>query len=309
LLSAQAANPSASLFAQDRILQIDIRWHQAWRECLSYRDATDETLSKIGEDAYEYRRGDVVIDGAKIAQVGIRKKGFLGSVVSTRPSLKIKFDEYVSGQSHAGLDGLTLNNNNQDQTFVQQHLAYDLFARAGVPAPRTSFAHVRVNGEDLGVYTHVEAINKSLLRRVFGNSNGVLYESYAGDFSDDRFYRIVEKSGAASQDRSALAALKDVLAVTGPVSIPRVEALVDLDGFMRLWAAESLMGPWDGYSQPQPPTSMRIRHQEVAFHQGADRIFVDPVPCRRWWCRSRSKPSGCCADDCRAFGDQGPLST
>lgn len=70
LLFAQAPpDPSAAFFARDRILQVDIQMApEAWREVrLSYRDATDETLSKIAEDAYEYRRGDVLIDGVKIA--------------------------------------------------------------------------------------------------------------------------------------------------------------------------------------------------------------------------------------------------
>ncbi len=283
LVVAQAPAGPADIFARDRVLQIDVQMApDVWREVrLSYRDATDETLSKIGDDAYEYRRGDVAIDGVRIARVGIRKKGFFGSVVSTRPSLKIKFDEYVDGQSYAGLDGLTLNNNNQDQTMVQQFLAYDLFARTGVPAPRASFAHVRVNGEDLGVYTHVEAINKSFLRRAFGNSNGVLYESYAGDFVEDRLYRIVEKSAGASKDRSALAALKDTLAATGPVSLSRVEALVDLDGFMRMWAAESLMGHWDGYSGNRNNYYLYANPTTRKLHfipWGADQIFVDPGP-------------------------------
>ena len=61
-------------------------------------------------------------------------------------------------------------------------MAYDLYTRAGVPAPLTSFVRVRVNGEDLGVYTRVETIDKAFLRRAFGNDAGVLWEGYAGDF-------------------------------------------------------------------------------------------------------------------------------
>ena len=82
------------------------------------------------DEGFDYRRADIRIDGVTVAQVGVRKKGFLGSVVSTRPSLKVKFDEYVDGQTFAGLDGLTLNNNNQDQSLMQQFLAYDLYTRA-----------------------------------------------------------------------------------------------------------------------------------------------------------------------------------
>ena len=194
-------------FTLDRVAEIEIRMSaEDWREVrLSHRNASLTTPPEVttvlsalpgsADDGYEYRRAEIRIDGVVIAQVGVRKKGFIGSVVSTRPSLKVKFDEYVNGQSYAGLEGLTLNNNNQDQALLQQFLAYDLYTRAGVPAPQTSFARVRVNGEDLGLYTRVETIDKAFLRRVFGNDNGVLYEGYAGDFIGDRSSQIVEKRG------------------------------------------------------------------------------------------------------------------
>ena len=79
-----------------------------WREVrLSHRNASltqpevTTVLSALpgADDGYEYRRAEIRIDGTVIAQVGVRKKGFIGSVVSTRPSLKVKFDEYVRGQS------------------------------------------------------------------------------------------------------------------------------------------------------------------------------------------------------------------
>src|SRR5690606_12426430 len=92
----------------------------------------------------------VTIDGAVIDNVGVRKKGFLGSLLMGRPSLKLRLDELVPGQRHAGLDRLTLNNNRQDGSRIRQCLAYARFRAAGVPAPRCNFARVTVNGESLG---------------------------------------------------------------------------------------------------------------------------------------------------------------
>jgi hypothetical protein len=285
VLGAQTpADPTAAMFARDRVLRIDLDLDAAdWREIrLSHRDAADETLSQIADDdAYQYKQANIRIDGVPVARVGVRKKGFLGSVVSTRPSLKVKFDEYVNGQTFSGLDGLTLNNNNQDRAMVQTFLAYDLFARAGVPASRANFAHVRVNGEDLGVYTHVEAIGRPFLRRAFGSTNGVLYESYAGDFNTDRFYRIVEKSGGQNQDRTRLEALKDALAVAGPVSAARISELVDLDSFIRMWAIESLMGHWDSYSGNRNNYYLYVNPTTKKLHfipWGPDSVFADPGP-------------------------------
>ena len=252
-----------------------------WRDVrLSHRDASLSALPG-SDDGYQYRRAEVRIDGVVISQVGVRKKGFIGSVVSTRPSLKVKFDEYISGQSFAGLEGLTLNNNNQDQALLQQFLAYDLYTRAGVPAPQTSFARVRVNGEDLGVYTRVETIDKAFLRRVFGNDNGVLYEGYAGDFIGDRSSQIVEKRGGRDQDRGVVARLTEVLAAPGPLALARVEALVELESFIRMWAAESLMGHWDSYSGNRNNFYIYVHPSTRRMHfipWGADEVFEDPGP-------------------------------
>lgn len=269
-------------FSADRVADIEIRMAaEDWREVrLSHRNAALSALPGA-DDGYEYRRAEIRIDGVLVSQVGVRKKGFIGSVVSTRPSLKVKFDEYVRGQSFTGLEGLTLNNNNQDQALLQQFLAYDLYTRAGVPAPQASFARVRVNGEDLGIYTRVETIDKAFLRRVFGNDNGVLYEGYAGDFIGDRSSQIVEKRGARDQDRGVVGRLTEVLSAAGPLALARVDALVDLDSFIRMWAVESLIGHWDSYSGNRNNFYLYVHPSTRKLHfipWGADAVFEDPGP-------------------------------
>lgn len=142
------AQPKSDPFASDRILKIDIGLPaEDWRYVrTSHRKGAAEHV-EFNEDAYEYRRADVTIDGAKFGSVGVRKKGFFGSAISTRPSLKLDLDKYIKGQTFEGLSMLTLNNNNQDKTEVQTVMAFEYFRRAGIPAPRAAFAHVTVNGE------------------------------------------------------------------------------------------------------------------------------------------------------------------
>ena len=67
------------------------------------------------------------LDGEIVEEVGVRKKGFLGSMDTERPSLKIKFGEYVEGQELQGLKRMTLNNSRQDPSLLRQCLAYGLF--------------------------------------------------------------------------------------------------------------------------------------------------------------------------------------
>ena len=44
-----------------------------------------------------------------------------------------------------------------------------MFEKAGLPAPRCNFARVSMNGEDLGIYVHVEPVKKAFLRDNFRN--------------------------------------------------------------------------------------------------------------------------------------------
>jgi hypothetical protein len=41
---------------------------------------------------YEHQPGDIVINGVRVGNVGVRKKGLIGSLSSQRPSLKVKFN-------------------------------------------------------------------------------------------------------------------------------------------------------------------------------------------------------------------------
>ena len=120
------------------------------------RQHPDRMAQMQGREAnpepYSMFKATVSIDGEEVANVGIRKKGNLGSVVSSRPSLKLDFNQFVDKQKFRGVKGLTLNNNHQNGATLHQYLAYYLFRKAGVPTPQCGLAHVVVNGEDLGIY-------------------------------------------------------------------------------------------------------------------------------------------------------------
>jgi len=271
------------IYAAGRFLKVDIQMSaEDWLYVrTSHRNGADMSMANLSDDVYEYRKGDVTIDGVKVGSVGIRKKGFIGSSVPTRPSLKLSLDKYVDGQKFGGVDKLTLNNNNQDASYLETTLAYEFFRKAGVPAPRTSFAHVSVNGEDLGVYTNVEDVGKPMLARLFGSSNGVFYEGYTGDFTRELRGKIVEKGGAKDQKRDRIQLLSELMEAPGPVSLEKVGALVDVDAFIRFWAAEVLIGHWDGYSGNrnnfylyQDPKTEKLRF----IPWGPDSVFVDPSP-------------------------------
>ncbi len=239
------------VLAPDRLIEIAIELPESdWRElCKQTRDIRRAFTGGISEDPFTYFKGNITIDGVKIESVGIRKKGFIGSLDDRCPSLKVKFNEYEKQRPVPGIDVLTLNNNKQDPSLVSQFLTYHLFNAAGVHAPRTNFARLTVNGEYLGIYSNVETIGKPFLQRRFGNSSGNLYEGTLADFHPKAINRIEAKNEKG--DRSELVRLANLLAANDKLALAEVEQLVDLDNFIRFWAVESLIGFWDGYSNNQ----------------------------------------------------------
>ena len=137
------------------------------------------------DSPYTYVEATVKIDGVVFPRVGLRKKGFIGSQSTSRPSLKIKLNQTDKKGSIDGLTTLTFNNNQQDNSNMSQFMGYALFNAAGSPASRCALAKVTVNGKNLGIYAHVESVKKQLAKRGFGNSKGTLYEGTVVDFHEN----------------------------------------------------------------------------------------------------------------------------
>jgi len=155
-------------------------------------DEVYEAFSKICPNGsqpwpseYNWYPADIEIDGVSLDEVGIRKKGFMGSQFSPAPALKIKTDKYVADQLLGDTERITLNNNGGIIPRMTTCLIYEVFAAAGYPAPRCNLANVMINGQPLGPYVHVEAIKKRFLRRAFGDDTGSLYEGTHTDFVEE----------------------------------------------------------------------------------------------------------------------------
>jgi hypothetical protein len=95
-------------------------------------------------------------------------------------SLKIDFDDLVPEGEWHGHRKLSLENGISDPVYpsalLREGVAWILMARAGVIAGGSFWARVHVNGRLLGVYTCLEQIDKSFLRRHIGEDEGFLYK-------------------------------------------------------------------------------------------------------------------------------------
>jgi spore coat protein CotH len=281
------------MFAADRVTKIEITikpkdWDTIRKQTRSFAEALGKELP---EKIFTYVKGDVVIDGVRINNVGIRKKGFVGSLNTNRPSLKIKFEEYVDQSPVKGLDRLTLNNNNQDPGRICQYLSYKLFRESGTHAPRCGFAAVTVNGKYLGIYSNVEPIKRDFLQHSFGDSSGALYEGTVTDF----FPKYVTKFEAKNKKAKSkyIKAVADVLTADelDDEQLTKLERLVDIEAFTKYWAMESLIGFWDSYCSNQNNYYLYRDSKTEKFYfipWGADSAFTERSPIPPYFIRPRS---------------------
>ena len=253
LSACAAGDPDApgAGFDPDRVLAVEIEvapadWEALRRQTRSWVDLHASCLRAPLPSPYTYVPATVTIDGARVARVGLRKRGFLGSLSEDKPSLRVALDEYVPGQHLGGTVDLLLNNALQDPSYVRQCLAYRTFAAAGLPAPRCAFARVRVNGEDLGVYVHVERIDEAFVARHFADADGDLYEGTYSDFRAGWTATFELEHGAG--DRRALDAVVAALERPDGELVDALGEVVDLDALLRFWAVEILVTHRDGYA-------------------------------------------------------------
>ena len=250
-------HPGDPWFALDHVLDIDIKMAPAdWdrlrrqRPTNAGRHGGSDCRTQPFADAYSWFAADVTVDGRRYGEVGVRKRGFIGSLDTWKPSFKIKigFDKFVEGQALGGvLRRINLNNSVQDDSLLSTCLAYHVFAAAGLPAPRCNYARVAVNGEDLGLYVHVEDIERSLLERAFADAGGNLYEGTFSDFRPEFRGTFEKETNGDAGDWSDVDAVVAALQDPSPAGMEALAAAVDLDRFLTFWAAEVLVGKRDGY--------------------------------------------------------------
>lgn len=203
-----------------------------------------------------YMKCDVSVDGITYSNAGVRFKGNSSyNNPSVKKPFKIDFEEFVPDQTHDGLKQLSLNNGFKDPTFLREKLTLDFCNRHGIPAPRTTFANLFINGESWGLYTVVEDIGKTFLKQRFGNKGGNLYKgdphgSLTWKGWDQTLYETDYelKTNETENDWSGLIAFLNALNNTPAAQLPdSLAARLNLDSWFGYWAAHNLFVNLDSY--------------------------------------------------------------
>ena len=259
-----AAVPGAELFTNGSIPHITIQLEP-------------EAEASLRSKAREFVSGKVTEGGAVYSQVAIHLKGSTGSFrpLEDKPALTLDFSRFHAGQKFHGLRRIHLNNSVEDPSYTNEKLGSELFAAAGVPAPRVTRAVVDLNGRGLGLYVLKEGFTEDFLALHFARLSGELYETGVGHDVNEALNR---NSVAApfDKDQSALKKLVAALAAAPDQRWQKLEGTLDTWQFLTFMAMEILLAHRDGYCLAR--NNFRVYHdldsdKMVFFPHGMDQLF------------------------------------
>ena len=214
-----------------------------------------EDASKVLNRTSERVRCTFTFDGVTLKDVGVRQAGgtfnrFVS--IDEKPTLSLKFDDFVEGQELHGLEKMVLKDGRQDSGFVGEHLTYEVYRRAGIAAPMTAHAQVTINGIDSGIYVMREAINRDFLTRNFGRqfSTGNVYElSYGPDPMMTPARVFLRHEVEQTRTRTELIHAADAMKITSSEAfVAEMSKYVDLDRYITYYAVEAATSNFDGFS-------------------------------------------------------------
>ena len=203
--------------------------------------------------------------------VGVRFKGnsSLKSAWSSgnyKLPFKLDFDQFeddypeIDDQRFYGFKQLSLTSNFNDNSYLREKVTADIFREFGVPAAHTAFYEVYVDyGEGpvyFGLYTMVEMVEDTVISQQFTSDEGNLYKPEgtgatfaAGTFSEASFDKETNQDEADYSDiQSLFAVLQADTRLTDPATWRSdLEAIFDVDTFLRWLAVNTVVQNWDTY--------------------------------------------------------------
>jgi spore coat protein CotH len=215
-----------------------------------------EELGRFTQRIDDRLHATFTFDGLVLENVGVRQAGgdfhpYRG--IGNKPSLSLKFNEFVKGQKLHGLEKLVLKNQIQDLSLVNEHLTYEVFRRAGLAAAMTAYAVVTINGQSNGIYLMREPVNKEFMLRNFGSGNedGNLYEFdfNSGDIANNPRGIPLKNEAEDKRSRDDIIELAAVLtAVPTEFFVPAAARILDIDRYVTYFATEAVTSDMDGFS-------------------------------------------------------------
>ena len=176
LADERAAEFWKAVYHENHVVEIDISLtKEAWESMEPKRQGR----GRGSESGFTYAKANLVIDGERFEDAGLRFKGnssYRFSSGGFKRPLKIDTNRFVKGQKLHGRTKLNLSNAFLDSAFMKEKLAYELYSAAGLATPGVGWASVTLSIEGLrekiglGVYVLIEQVDSRYLERSFGEA-------------------------------------------------------------------------------------------------------------------------------------------
>lgn len=200
-----------------------------------------------------------------VKKASIRLKGNT-SRNSAKKSFRIDFDKIVKDQTYQGLETLYLHGNHNDASMMREYLSAYVMRKMNVTCNRVNHIKLYINGTYYGLRSMVEYIDKDFLKTRFGSNKGNNYKcTWPADFawlgtSQQRYKDVINpsplnerayelKTNEELDDYSRFVTLVNVINNRkNEESFPQdIEAIFNVNGYLKALAAEVLIGHWDNY--------------------------------------------------------------
>jgi spore coat protein H len=272
----QTAN-AAELFAATAVPTFDFYLPAAAWEDLKVH-AREEQFTQV----------QACFNGRALGTIGLRFKGSYGTLYECfdaqgnmtcpRLSMKIKADEYVADQRFFGLKKLAFNAYRYDDSRMKEKLAYDLFRAAGIVAPRSAWAVVKVNGQSQGLFGMVEVVDgRFTADRWPANPDGNLYkELWPTHASDNQILAALETNEEVGDISGYHGFAQAFTAADDASRLATLGSYMDLDYFARFMAVEDAVISYDGITYFFTDGTNTNNHNYFVYEESATRFTLIP---------------------------------
>jgi spore coat protein CotH len=206
----------------------------------------------------------LTLDGKTIEKVGLRYKGnstYVRASRNLKRSLKVDIDRHDEAARFHGLKSFTLSNGVMDPSKSREALAYSIYRAAGVPAPRTAFAEVtltvagKYDKEHVGLYTLIEAVDKSFLKLNFKNNAGLLMKPeripglvyFGEDWARYKNTYLPKREATKDEVKRVIDFTKLVNATPDAQFNEEIASYLDVDGFLKFMAVTAIVANFDSF--------------------------------------------------------------
>ena len=256
-------------------------WAEQLRDSAIYdRDFPAEEDVHTYVQAASFSLGDTVVHDVGVRYRGRSPKNWDYPDNSSKPSIRLKFNEYVKGQTFFGFKKLNFRNNNYDPSWLKEKVVFDILSEYTVSV-RTAHVKMFINGEDFGLYLLIENIDGDYLENQFGEGeHGDLFKceefgiemlttdplpSYIRKTNEDDVTPEGEAYDYTTDPKTNLVAALEVLNAPD-VTLAELAETFDLEAFSRFLAINNFFVNFDSY--------MGRGHNYYLYQRASDSRFM-----------------------------------